>query len=145
VFDDDLYAIAREEGGASNYYELIDVAVSSSLGGTPRASVTISVDGERRTADTNGDGVVDACYRAIKEVSGVDARLERYQVKAITGGTDALGDVSCLVRVGDVEVRGHGSHTDVVMASAHAFVDALNRYADRIGVRRREPQRVVGP
>jgi 2-isopropylmalate synthase len=90
--------------------------------------------------------VVDACYRAIKDLAGVDARLERYQVKAITGGTDALGDVSCLVRVGTIDVRGHGSHTDVLMASALAFLDALNRYAERTGVRRREAaQRVVGP
>jgi 2-isopropylmalate synthase len=145
VFDDDLYAIAREEGPASAYYELIDVAVTSALNGTPHATVTVSIDGAPRTVDADGDGVVDACYRAIRDIAGVDARLQRYQVKAITGGTDALGDVSCMVRVGDVEVRGHGSHTDVLMASAYAFVDALNRYADRVGAQRREPQRVVGP
>jgi 2-isopropylmalate synthase len=145
VFDDDLYAIAREEGPTGAYYALVDVVVTSSLNGTPHASVTVSIDGEPHKVDADGDGIVDACYRAIREITAVDARLERYQVKAITGGTDALGDVSCMVRVGDAAVRGHGSHTDVLMASAYAFVDALNRYADRIGAQRREQQRVVGP
>ena len=103
VFDDDLYAIAREEGPASSYYELMDLAVTSALHGTPHATVTVAVDGEASKVEADGDGVVDACYRAIRQLSGVDARLERYQVKAITGGTDALGDVSCLVRVGDID------------------------------------------
>jgi 2-isopropylmalate synthase len=147
VYDDDLYAIARgDTDAAAAYYELVDVEVSSSLHGSPTAAVTVAVDGEPRTVEAHGDGVVDACYLAIKQLAGVDAELKRYQVKAITGGTDALGDVSCLVRIGDVEVRGHGSHTDILIASVYAFVDALNRHAERTGTRRSaQPQRVVGP
>ncbi|RMD82444.1 MAG: 2-isopropylmalate synthase, partial [Candidatus Dadabacteria bacterium] len=68
-----------------------------------------------------------------------------YQVKGISGGTDAVGDVSCLIRIGETAVRGHGSHTDIVVASALAFVDALNRYVYRNGGRLREDERVVGP
>jgi len=146
VYDDDLYALAREDVAAPVYYELREIAVRSSLHQTPVANVTMLVDGAERSAEAAGDGVVDACYRAIKDLAGVEARLERYQVKAITGGADAVGDVSCLVRVADIEVRGHGTHTDVLMASAFAFVDALNRYAECAGLRRsREEQRVVGP
>ena len=144
VYDDDLYAIVRDESDRYDVYELVDAELSSSMRGDPQAKVTITVEGTPRTVEASGDGVVDACYRAIKELAGVDARLLRYQVKAITGGTDALGDVSCMIRVGDVEVRGHGSHTDILIASAQAFVDALNRHAERTGARQSE-QRVVGP
>jgi 2-isopropylmalate synthase len=84
--------------------------------------------------------MVDACYTAIKQATGTQCRLERYAVKAITGGTDAQGEVSCLVRDGDMTSTGQGAHTDVVMASALAFLNALNkieyqrRYAERVRV-----------
>jgi len=145
VYDEDLYAVAAEESDQSARYELVDVTVHSSLNGAPRASVTMSVDGETRSHESAGDGLVDACYRAIKSLAGVDPQLERYQVKAITGGTDAIGEVSCLVRLGEISVRGHGSHTDVVMASALALVDALNRYSYRASVRPCAKEPLLGP
>ena len=70
--------------------------------------------------------------------------MERYQVKGITGGTDAIGEVSCLLRFDEVSVRGHGQHTDIIMASAYAFVDALNRFAYRENAGKRG-QLAVGP
>ena len=88
--------------------------------------------------------MVDACYRAITEATGLSPRLEQYQVQGITGGTDAIGEVTCMVRLDDTVVRGHGSHTDVIMASAYAFVDALNRLVERAGGRGPGEQ-VVGP
>jgi 2-isopropylmalate synthase len=144
IYDEDLYAIAADESDVSARYELIDVCVESSLQGAPRADVTMSIDGERHTGTAEGVGIVDACYRAIKQLAGVDPRLESYQVKGITGGTDALGEVSCLIRQDDVRVRGHGAHTDIIMASAMAFVDALNRYVYRVEGRTRDEE-VVGP
>ncbi|RMF19264.1 MAG: 2-isopropylmalate synthase [Deltaproteobacteria bacterium] len=146
VYDEDLYALAAEESGVGNTFELVDLEVSSSLSGGPRARVRVNADGAMREAEADGDGIVDACYRAIKEATGLDPRLERYQVKGITGGTDAVGDVSCLIRIGDITVRGRGSHTDIVLASAYAFVDALNRYVYRSGGRLTQAEdRVVGP
>jgi len=144
IYDEDLYALAAEDHDVDDTYVLQDVRVDSTLQGSARATVTVSISGVPRTVEASGDGVVDACYRAIKEATGRDPRLERYQVKAITGGTDAIGDVSCLIRSEDVRVRGHGTHTDIVMASAFAFVDALNRLADRVRERGGERQ-VVGP
>jgi 2-isopropylmalate synthase len=144
IYDEDLYALAAEDRDVYETYVLQDVQVDSTLQGSARATVTVSVSGVPRVVEATGDGVVDACYRAIKEATGRDPRLERYQVKAITGGTDAIGDVSCLIRSEDVRVRGHGTHTDIVMASAFAFVDALNRLADRVAERGGERQ-VVGP
>jgi len=144
VFDEDLYSIVARETKATPHFELADVQCDSSLKGAPKASITVVIEGKPRTAEAVGDGMVDACYRAIKEATGLDPRLETYQVKGITGGTDALGEVSCVVRADDVTVRGHGSHTDIIMASAYAFVDALNRLVDRTGGRKQE-DRVVGP
>ena len=71
--------------------------------------------------------MVDACYKAISKIAGLTPMLERYSVKAITGGTDALGEVSCLVRDDGMTVAGQGAHSDIVMASALAMINALNR------------------
>jgi 2-isopropylmalate synthase len=89
------------------------------------------VMGEERTAEATGDGMVDACYKAIYRISGINPALERYSVKAITGGTDALGEVSCLVCENGMTVAGQGAHSDIVMASALALVNALNRLKAR--------------
>jgi len=75
--------------------------------------------------------MVDACYKAIYKLAGMQPALERYSVKAITGGTDALGEVSCLVRSDGMTVAGQGAHSDIVMASALALVNALNRLQGR--------------
>ena len=104
---------------------------TSTMHGSPKATVEIAVGGTMRRTVAEGDGIVDACYRAIKEATGLDPKLESYNVKGITGGTDAIGDVSCFVREDGIGVRGHGAHTDVIMASALAFVDALNRLENR--------------
>ncbi|MFN2377995.1 MAG: 2-isopropylmalate synthase [Candidatus Binatia bacterium] len=131
VFDEDLFAICADDGEDAGRFQLLDVQVSSSMHGSPSASVEIAIDGVPRRVDAVGDGIVDACYRAIKEAVDIHPKLESYQVKGITGGTDAIGDVSCFVREDGIGVRGHGAHTDVVMASALAFVDALNRLENR--------------
>ncbi|MFN2426251.1 MAG: 2-isopropylmalate synthase [Candidatus Binatia bacterium] len=131
VFDEDLFAICADDIDAEARFHLVDLTVSSTMHGSPHASVTVSIAGVPNTVEADGDGIVDACYRAIKDAVGLDPKLESYQVKGITGGTDAIGDVSCFVREDDVGVRGHGAHTDVVMASALAFVDALNRLENR--------------
>ncbi len=69
--------------------------------------------------------MVDACFKAIHKAAGISPILERYSVKSITGGTDALGEVSCLVREDGMTVAGQGAHSDIVMASALALVNAL--------------------
>jgi 2-isopropylmalate synthase len=111
------------------------------MDGVPSASLRLRIDGEERAGEATGDGVVDACYRAIAKVTGTTSyKLERYAVKAITGGTDAQGEVSCLVRDGDLTSTGQGAHTDIIMASALALLNALNkleyrkRYTDRARV-----------
>ena len=132
VYDDDILALANEESRrTADQFELVDLIVTSSSRATPRAEVTMRVSGEQRSADSTGDGMVDACYKAIYKIAGITPTLERYSVKAITGGTDALGEVSCLVREDGMTVAGQGAHSDIVMASALALVNAFNRLKAR--------------
>ncbi len=131
VYDEDIEAIVAEEvlrlPGRPDRYELLYLNVNSSTNGIPSASVKMRVDGQECMAHGTGDGVVDACYKSISKITGSRARLVRYSVKAITGGTDAQGEVSCLIEDGFVRVTGKGSHTDIIMASALAYINALNR------------------
>jgi 2-isopropylmalate synthase len=137
VYDDDILALVNEASRrTADYFELIDVAVTSSSRSTPQAEVTMRVSGEERVERSTGDGMVDACYKAIYRIANISPTLERYAVKAITGGTDALGEVSCLVRSDGMTVAGQGAHSDIVMASALALVNALNRLKAREHVAR---------
>ena len=134
VYDDDLLALVTEESRRStDYYELAGLSTSSSDHSPARAEVVMRVGGEERRGDATGSGIVDACYKAINQLAGIQPVLERYAVKAITGGTDALGEVSCLLRYNGVTVPGQGAHSDIVMASSLALVNALNRL--RLGLK----------
>jgi 2-isopropylmalate synthase len=132
VYDDDILALVTESARQTiDHFELVDLKVGSSSKSTPHAEVTLRVDGKECTADGEGDGMVDACYKAIYKIAAINPALERYAVKAITGGTDALGEVSCMIRENGVTVAGQGAHSDIVMASALALVNALNRLKAR--------------
>ena len=132
VYDDDILALVNEEARrTSEAYELVDVSVTSSTRSTPQAEVTLRIEGAEHSAQATGDGMVDACFKAILKAAGINPTLERYSVKAITGGTDALGEVSCLIREDGMTVAGQGAHSDIVTASALALVNALNRLKAR--------------
>ena len=128
VYDEDLIAIVTEEVvRAPDRFELLELNVTSSSTTPPHATVRLRVDGQQLSAEGDGDGMVDACYKVISRMTGVQAKLERYAVKAITGGTDALGEVSCLIQLDGVTVTGQGAHTDIIQASALAYINALNK------------------
>jgi 2-isopropylmalate synthase len=101
--------------------------VSSETGEISRADVTLAVDGEERSASSAGDGPVDAAYRAIESILRAGASLQLYSVNSITGGTDAQGEVSVRMEKGGRIVNGQGADTDIVIASAKAYVNALNK------------------
>ncbi len=144
VYDDDILALVNEEARRTpEAFELVDMKVTSSTRATPRAEVTLRVKGAERTAESDGDGMVDACFKALYRAAGINPTLERYSVKSITGGTDALGEVSCLVRNDGMTVAGQGAHSDIVMASALAMVNALNRLKARQVIARERVD--VGP
>ena len=128
VYDEDLMAIVTEEVvRVPDRFELLELNVTSSSTTLPHASVRLRVDGEVRHDVGDGDGMVDACYKVIAKITGISPKLERYAVKAITGGTDALGEVSCLINQDGLTATGQGAHTDIIQASALAFVNALNK------------------
>jgi 2-isopropylmalate synthase len=129
VYDEDIIVLVAQESvrGVRDRYELVYLNVTSSSMAVPHATVKLAIDGEESVGHAEGDGMVDACFKAIKALTGLQPRLERYAVKAITGGTDALGEVTCLISDGDVTVTGQGSHTDIIQASALAYVNGLNK------------------
>ena len=131
VYDEDIEAIVAEEilrlPGTPDRCELLYLNVNSSSNAIPSATVKMRVDGQECMDHATGDGVVDACYKAIAKISGSRSKLVRYSVKAITGGADAQGEVSCLIEDGGIRVSGQGSHTDIIMASALAYINALNK------------------
>jgi 2-isopropylmalate synthase len=148
VYDEDLIALVAQESVRGPHvrdrYELLYLNVTSSSMGVPYATVKLRIDGEDVTGSGTGDGMVDACYKVISELTGQHPRLDRYAVKAITGGTDAQGEVSCLVTDHTITVTGQGSHTDIIQASALAYLNALNKLETR-RAHRAQPQVEVGP
>jgi len=103
--------------------------VSSGTSAIPTATVRLRVNGEPRETAAIGNGPVDAVYKAISSLAGDSATLVRYDIHAVTSGTGALGEVTVQLERGDRRVVGRGSSTDVIEASAKAYLDGLNRLA----------------
>jgi len=93
----------------------------------PSATVELRVDGESRKTTTLGIGPVDAVFKAIAELTDTKSELERFHVSAITGGMDAMGEVSVTVTEGGRKVIGNGTDPDIIVASGRAYVHALNK------------------
>ncbi|GAB4299113.1 MAG: 2-isopropylmalate synthase [Desulfuromonadia bacterium] len=128
VFDEDLDAIVADEVmRPAEKYRLDHITVTCGSFAVATATVQLEVEGKPvRTAEL-GDGPVDATLKAIKKLTKSRAKLVQYNVGSITGGTDAQGEVTVRVTEGDQTVVGRGSSTDIIEASAKAYVDALNR------------------
>lgn len=128
MFDEDLDAIVADEVMRVNEkYKLSHITVTCGSFAVATATVQMEIDGEQlRTAEL-GDGPVDATLKAIKKITKTDARLVQYNVGSVTGGTDALGEVTVRIGQGERVVIGRGSSTDIIEASAKAYIDALNR------------------
>src|SRR5262245_7354525 len=139
IYDEDLLALVADPGArVPARYELLDLSVTSSAAAAPHAQVRMRVDGSERAESASGDGMVDACFKAIARIVGRSPRLERYQVSAISADADAQGEASCSLRDEEFTVSGQGVHTDIIMASALAYVNALNK----LDYRHRHRQRV---
>ena len=110
-------------------FSLEDLSILSGTFAKPTATVELLVDGEPRKATALGIGPVDAVFKAIAELTETKCELERFQVNAITGGMDALGEVSVTVSEDQRKVIGHGAHPDILVASAKAYLHALNKLA----------------
>ncbi len=130
IYNEDLEAIAADSViVADNRYELVDVSVLSGTFAKPTATVALVVEGEAKKGAALGIGPVDAVFKVIAELTETKSELLRYQVNAITGGMDALGEVSVTVSEDGRRVIGHGAHSDIIVASAKAYIHALNKLA----------------
>jgi 2-isopropylmalate synthase len=140
IFDEDLQALVTqaEQARAEDRVSLQWLEVTSKTGTRPLAKVALAVDGEIREVEALGDGPVDAVFAAIEQRVGTGAKLLLYSVNNITTGTDAQGEVTVrLTKEGRV-VNGLGADTDIVIASAKAYVNAVNRL--EVPVSRAHPQ-----
>ncbi len=128
VFDEDLEAIVSDEvQHIAEVYVLRSIKAESGTGITPTAVVEMEINGKAAKQAGSGDGPVDAVYRTIAAITGTKSKLDAYLVKGITGGTDALGEVTVKVEELGKKVAGHGADTDIIVASAKAYVNALNK------------------
>jgi len=128
VYDEDIEAIIADEiVQIPDKYKLTFLSVTSGSELIPTATVQMEVDGKViKTADL-GNGPVDAVFKTIKKITGDTSKLVRYEVDAITGGTDAQGSVKCTLEKEGMTIIGHGSDTDIIVASGKAYINALNK------------------
>jgi 2-isopropylmalate synthase len=130
IYNEDLEAIAADSvTRTDDRFELGDLSILSGTFAQPTATVELLVDGEQKKATAHGIGPVDAIFKAIADLTETKSELLRYQVNAITGGMDALGEVSVTVAEDGRRMIGHGAHADIIVASAKAYVHALNKLA----------------
>ncbi len=130
IFDEDITAIINDEiRVVEQRFTLEYLHVSSGTGTLPTASVKIRVADEVKLAAAFGDGPVDAAYEAIRQAVQLSPKIEDYAIRAITAGTDAQGEATVRIRNGKRSFLGRGVSTDIIEASAKAFIDALNRMA----------------
>ncbi|MBV9744263.1 MAG: 2-isopropylmalate synthase [Acidobacteriia bacterium] len=130
VFDEDLIAILHDElHPADETYELDYLHIYSGTSAIPTATVRVRSNGETREGASIGDGPVDAVCRALSSVTQTAARLVSYEIRGVTGGTEALGEVTVQLEESGLRVVGRGASTDIVEASARAFIAGLNKLA----------------
>ena len=129
VFDEDIVALVDDAVVRSN--DTIQLVSLEVLCGTehqpPRARLSLNIDGDEVQAETTGDGPVDAIFQAIKELTSQKQHLQLYQVHAVTEGTDAQAEVTVRLEENGKTVNGQGADTDTMVASARAYINALNK------------------
>lgn len=140
IFDDDLQALvtASSSDSVNEQVKLVSLKVCSETGETPVAAVTLSIDGEEKSANASGGGPVDASFQAIEAIVSSQCELLLYAVSNITTGTDSQGEVTVRLQKGDRIVNGLGADTDIVIASAKSYINALNKIMSSID--RQHPQ-----
>jgi len=128
IFDEDLRALLSDDSNIdAERVKLVSLHAASGTNDVPVAAVELDIEGETHKATAEGDGPVDAAFKAIKSLVEPNGKLLLYAVNAITAGTDAQGEVTVRLQDGDRIVNGQGSDTDIVVASAKALISALNK------------------
>jgi 2-isopropylmalate synthase len=134
IFDEDLQALVAQEAGVSGEEEwgLVSMSQGSSSTEKPHAAILMKHNGSEVKAEGKGDGPVDATFKAIESVAKSGAELLLFSVNAVTQGTESQGEVTVRLSRGGRIVNGVGADTDIIVASAKAYISALNKLASKM-------------
>jgi 2-isopropylmalate synthase len=134
IFDEDLVMLVSDETvtAEEEHFKLVSLLAHSETGETPIARLVISDDGQEKRAEASGSGPVDAAFKALESILSSGADLQLFSVNAITSGTDSQGEVSVRLSKSGRIVNGQGADTDIVVASAKAYLNALNKLHSRL-------------
>ncbi len=134
IFDEDLQALVSQQAGVSSdeHWKLVTMNQASGMGERPHAVVVLKENGAEKRSESQGDGPVDATFKAIEAVAKSGAELLLYSVNAVTTGTESQGEVTVRLSRGGRIVNGVGADTDVIVASAKAYISALNKLESKV-------------
>jgi 2-isopropylmalate synthase len=134
IFDDDLQAIASDVDlqSSNEYCNLVSMQTNTTAEGVSTVKITLNINDEILSDEASGPGVIDAAFTAIKKITGSNAHLKLYSVNAITGGTDAQGEVTTRLESEGRIVNGQGADIDIVVASVKSYINALNRLGSQV-------------
>jgi 2-isopropylmalate synthase len=139
ISDKDLKAIVHNEiRETSEYFKLDYYNIMSGTKIKSTATIGIQINGKLFESSYNGDGPVDASFKAIDQITKIKAKLVDYIIEAVTEGKDAIGSVRVIVRANGIEVMGRGISTDIIEASIKAYVNAMNRIMEKQDVRQEQ-------
>ena len=128
IFDDDIIAIVEGEIiSVPEVYSLEYMAITSETGSIPSAAIKLKREDKIYEQTTNGDGPVDAAYKAVDKITGIKVKLLDYSLKSVTSGKDALGEVTVKIEKDGKTIYGRGTSTDVIEASIKAYINAINK------------------
>ncbi len=134
IFDEDLQALVSQQAGVSSeeHWKLVSMSQASGMGEKPFAKITLSEAGCEKKSESQGDGPVDATFKAIESIVKSGTELLLYSVNAVTTGTESQGEVTVRLSKGGRIVNGVGADTDVIVASAKAYISALNKLESKM-------------
>ncbi|QMT33227.1 2-isopropylmalate synthase [Conchiformibius steedae DSM 2580] len=129
IFDEDLHALVSDGlvSLSQDHYKFISQRITTETGELPRAEIVFSVRGEEKHAQSTGSGPVDAIFKAIESVAQSGAELQIYSVNAVTQGTESQGETMVRLARGGKIANGQGADTDVLVATAKAYLSALSK------------------
>lgn len=128
ITDDDLYAIVDDKSrDKGKKYELVRYQITTGNQVINTTTLELKEDGVVKTCASTGEGPIDSCYNAINEITGRDIKLTDYNIRAVTGGRDAIGEVSVRIKCDDKIYMGRGISTDIIESSILAYLSAVNK------------------
>ena len=129
IYDDDLHALISTENTDSknSHYQLMDLKSNSKVDNEAFAEIKLKIKGKEKISSSRGGGAVDATFKAIEDIVNSESILRLYSVNNITDGTDSLGEVTVRLEKNNFVVNGLGADSDIIIASAKAYIDALNK------------------